>query len=255
MKLGVFKAVGTTYVFGLRHFPAFYLLCLLADLPSILYGFLSGHNGVVQFAAAKGWESDLLAAVEFVPTAFVTAVMVWALIRDRQGESWTVVAALRDAFERTPTILGVGVTFAVGIALLSVFHGVLTEIHPAAAIGLSIGMMFLWLYFAVALPCAAVDNDGVMDCFTRSFALTQGSRLRILLVYILICVPMGIAIGIFFFIVLPGPEHLEHLPLSWLSFSAPALSLFFLTAQVAIHEQLAELGEGIEFSNTAAVFD
>ena len=56
MKLGVFKAVGTTYSVGLRHFPAFYLLCLLAGLPSVIYAVFSGQSDIGQYLAMQGWQ-------------------------------------------------------------------------------------------------------------------------------------------------------------------------------------------------------
>lgn len=37
MKLEVLKAVRRSYGFGLRHLPAFYLLCLLVAAPNYLY--------------------------------------------------------------------------------------------------------------------------------------------------------------------------------------------------------------------------
>ncbi|MGD1879540.1 MAG: hypothetical protein ACFB13_18820 [Kiloniellaceae bacterium] len=255
MKLPVFRTVGTTFVFGLRHFPVFYLLCLLISLPSILYCLLTGQSEFGQLLAVEGWKGDLLRAVETVLSAFVTAVMVWTLMRDRQGEGGTAIAALRDAFERTPTILGVGVAFAVGTTLFSVLRDVLTEIHPGGGIGLSVAMMFVGLYFAVAVPCAAVDSNGVMDCFSRSVNLTQGSRLRILLTYCLVCIPLVIAIFIFFVIMDPGSERIEGLPVAWFFFGGPGLYIFFLTAQVAMHENLAGLEDGMAVGETAAVFD
>ena len=255
MKLPVFRTVGTTFTFGLRHFPAFYLLCLLTSLPTFVYGLVRGQNDIGEVVVPQRWESDLLTFVELVFSAFVVAVMAWTLIRDRQGESGTVLAALGDTLERAPTILGAGVVFAVGSTLLSVFSDILSQIYPAAAIGLSVGMIFLGLYLAVVLPCAAVDNGGVMDCFSRSIALTQGSRLRILLVYAFVCIPLFIAIFIFVTIMQPRPGEFEQLPFTWVIFGLPALMPFLLTAQVAMHEHLAELNDGVEFSTTAAVFD
>ncbi len=255
MKLGVFKAVGTTYFLGLRHLPAFYLLCGLTLLPRYVYSLMSGHSELGQVLATAGWQNDLLTVVETVLGAFVAAVMVWTLIRDRQEESWTVFTALGDAFERTPTILGVAIVFAVGSTVLTVVMDVLGEVMPLAALVPMLIALVLALVLALVFPCAAVDNDGVLDCFVRSAALTSGSRLRILLVYFLVSIPLVLVALIYFLIAQPDPTQMESLPLSLLFLGGPLLSLFPMAAQVAMHEQLAELEDGLEFSETVAVFD
>ena len=255
MKLGVFRAVGTTYTFGLRHFPAFYLLCLLAGLPSIIYAVASGQTNIGQFLAMQGWARDLTTALEILLTGFVTAVMGWTLIRDRQDESWTIFAALRDALERSPTIIGVGVVLAVATTILSTTIDVLAEVSPLAVFIPMLIACVLSLIFAVVLPCAAIDNEGVVDCFGSSAALTQGSRWRIFAVYFLIGIPLVIAMAVFLLVVQPGAQGFDGLPITWLFLGAPALNLFLIAGSVAIHEQLAELEDGVVLGDTAAVFD
>jgi len=261
MKLGVFKAVWTTFFFGLRHFPAFYLLCLLVNLPVLLYIALSGKNELWQVMAVEGWENDLLTGTQIVLGTIATAVMVWTLIHDRQDESWTVLPALRDAFERMPMVLGVGITIAIGTTLLSVVTDVLREVAPLAAIAPLLIVSILSLIFALAMPCAAFDGDGVIDCFGRSAQLTLGSRWRIFATYFLVSVVLGIVMCAAALLVItvvqqaPDREDLKRLPAFWIFLGSPALNLFFLTATVAMHEQLAELEDGLEFGETAAVFD
>jgi hypothetical protein len=255
MKLGVFKAVGTTYSLGLRHFPAFYLLCLLAGLPSVIYAALSGQGNIGQYLAMQGWERDLTTAVEILLTGFVTAAMVWTLIRDRQGESRTIFAALRDTLERSASIISVGVVFAVVTTVLTTTMDVLAEVAPLAVFIPMLIAFVLSVIFAVAMPCAAMDNDGVVDCFGSSAALTKGSRLRIIAVFFLITIPLVIAVAVFLLVVQPAAAGFDGLPIAWLFLGAPAMNLFLMTGTVAIHEQLAELDDGVMLRETAAVFD
>jgi len=138
---------------------------------------------------------------------------------------------------------------------------VLGEIVPIAALLPVLALLVFSLVFAVVLPAAAVEEDGVIECFGRSAALTGGSRLRIFAAYLLIGIPlalaMGITIAVFLtFVVVPADmEAFERLPMIWVIIGSAAFNVFLLAAPVAIHEQLAELDDGIELGETAAVFD
>jgi hypothetical protein len=259
MKLPVFKTLGTTFAFSLRHFTPFYLMCLLVGMPSFLYLFLSGQIQLGVFPSHMGWRGDLLTGLEIVLAAVVSAIMVWTLVRDRRNESWTVVPAIGDALKRLPTIMGVGVTFAVGSIVFSIVTEGAGLLHPLVAIILTLAMIVLALIFVVAMPCAAVENAGVADCFSRSLSLTSGSRLRIILIFILLGLPLGLAIYVFFRVALmimqPDPQQMESLSITCLFLVSPALHVLLIAAPVAIHEQLSELKGDLEFGETAAVFD
>jgi hypothetical protein len=252
MKLAVFRSVGTTFVFGLRHFPAFFLLSLLVYLPSLIYMAVSGKSEIGQFMLIDSWQNDLLTGVEMMLGAFVTAVMVWTLLHDRQGEGWAVLAGLREACARLPMVLGVGFVFAVVMTMTIMAMEVLGEIAPVAALLPMLVIVVLSLVFAVTLPAAAMEEEGVIECIVRSAALTGGSRLRI---------PLAIAMGISIVVVLtyvvvpPDMEAFASLPMFWVLVGASVFNVFLFAAPVAFHEQLAELDDGIEMGETAAVFD
>lgn len=254
MTLRVFATLGRTFVFGLRHFPAFFLLCLLANLPTVLYGLLRPESFQAAMMEGAGWETDLVTAAEVMLLGLVTAVMVHTRLRDQQGESWTVLPAIGDTVEYLPTILGVSFCIAVGVTLLSVLTEVLATITPILALIPVLIMIVLTLIFTVVMPCAALDNGGVADCFGQSAALSQGSRLRIIAVYILFLIPVAIAGGVLIAVFAPGMERAE-LPASTYLFLVPIGNVFFFALPVIMHEQLAGLDEGVELAETAAVFD
>ena len=254
MKLGIFKTLGTTFAFSLRHFLVLYVLCLLVWLPRYAYSLFSGERFDDQLFAEASWENDLLGGLEIMITGFVTAVMVRALLRDRQSEKGTVFAGTRDALEELPTILGVSLCIAIVVTMLSVATDILGEIEPLAALAPGVIAVVLALVFAVAVPCAAVDNEGVMDCFQRSAQLTAGSRLRIAVVYSLLMIPLILG-GWAVFTVFNVDTSLTRPPAIFVFLGGPVLHIFLIAAPVVIHEKLAGLDEGLEIGETAAVFD
>jgi hypothetical protein len=135
------------------------------------------------------------------------------------------------------------------------------EIAPMAALLPLLVVLVLSLVFAVTLPAAAVEEDGVFDCIVRSAALTGGSRLRIFAAYLLIGIPLAIVFCVGFFVLLsyvvipPDMEYFMGLPMFWVIIGSSVFNVFLLAAPVVIHEQLAELEDGIEMGETAAVFD
>jgi hypothetical protein len=254
MKLGVFSTVGTTLFFGLRHLPAFYLLCVLIYAPRYLYFSLTGRSLEEAFESGAGWDNDLFGAVEILLMGMVTSVMVWTLVRDRQGESWTVFAALRDAAGRLPMVLGVACCIAVGITLLTVAMDVAGAVAPLAAVIPIVAMVVLALVFAVAMPCAAVDGEGIIECFTQSAQLTSGSRWRIGAVYLLLVVPM-IVLAVICFFIFGVDSQMDEPPAAFIFLGGPLFEVFMIAAPVVIYEQLAGLDSGVAFGETAAVFD
>ena len=253
MKLAVFGTLATTFIFGLRHFPAFYLLCLLTSVPRYLYGALSGRSLEDQLVTPATWGDDLLTAVEVLLAGLVTAVMVWTLIRDQGGERWTVLPAFQDVFEHLPMILGVGGCVALVSMLLSVMFDLALALAPLAIIAPALLIAVLALVFAVLLPCAAVSESGILECFTESAELTAGSRLRILMLYVLVSVPLVIVS--FLALVILQPDARTGLPAEWAFLGMAALNVFLYATPVAIHNALAEPDGGDVLAETAAVFD
>lgn len=249
MKFAVWKATVRSYGFGLRHLPAFYLLCLLVGLPRQLFS----QTG------QQGWPAVMLVTFfEVLIACMVVGIMVWTMVRDRRGESWTVLPAIGDAFQRAPMILGVAIVIA---AVSLAFGGLgmyLATLHPFAAAVPSVAMFILKLIFCVAIPCAAVSDGGVFEALWQSARLSAGSRLRILCVYILMTLPFGVVAALAVAL-LPADVMADlqsgDLPMLWILLAGSIGSALLYPVPVAIHEQLAELEEGLPHGETAAIFD
>ncbi|WP_193369522.1 hypothetical protein [Pelagibius marinus] len=249
MKLGVMKAVRRCFGFGLRHLPVFYLLCLLVGAPRLLFSQTAG----------QGWQVAMLVSFfEIVIACMVVSIMVWTMIRDRRGEAWTVLPAIGDSFQRAPMILGVAIVVATVSLAFGGLGMYLATLHPVAAAVPSVVMFILKLIFCVAIPCAAVSEGGVFEALWQSARLSAGSRLRILGVYILMMLPFGI-VAVIAAALLPADVMTDlqsgNLPMLWILLAGALGSAFLYPVPVAIHEQLAELGDDLEFERTAGVFD
>lgn len=250
MKLPVFRTVGATLIFSLRHFPAFYLLSLLTALPTYLLG-----SSALDPAGSSGtWRGDLAGAGEVMLAGVATAVMMWTRIRDQQGERWTVFAALRDALEHLPTVLGVGAIVAIVTTVISLMYEVLGTVTASAVVAPIGATLYLSVIFAVVMPHAAVDDAGPLESIGQSATLTAGSRFRILGTYILLGVPVGLLVFVLCFTIFDGMPGNHVLPLMLL-FGSSMLNVFFLPLPVLLYEQLAGLEDGMPLGETAAVFD
>lgn len=249
MKLAVWKATVRSYGFGLRHLPAFYLLCLLVGAPRLLF---------VQ-TGQQGWQAAMLMTFfEVLIACMVVGIMMWTMIRDRRGEAWTVLPAIGDAFQRAPMILGVAIVIAAVTLAFGEVGTYLAMLHPFGAVVPSVAMFILKLIFCVAIPCVAVSEGGVFEALWQSARLSAGSRLRILCVYILMTLPFGIVAAIAVAL-LPADAMADmqggNLPMLWILLAGSVGSAFLYPVSVAIHEQLADLEEGLPQGETAAIFD
>ena len=170
MKLPVFSTVGTTFTFSLRHFPAFYLLILLVGVPRYIYS---------QVPCPEWQASVVSTGAELLISGLVVALMAAVLHRDRRGESRTLLPSISDTLARSATVLGVIVLMAVYVVGLIFLGDVLSTLHPQAPMAVLVVHFILFAFICMAVPCAAVETRGVLDCFRRSVNLSAGSRLRI----------------------------------------------------------------------------
>lgn len=244
MKLNVFGSVAAAYAFGLRHFPAFYLLAMLASVPEYLYSFLPCPESQARLAAD---------CTETLISCLVVAVMSVTLKRDRRAEAWTVLPSLRDTFERPKTVLGVSFVSTTIVVALSLLGGVLMTVHPLASIVATFIHLILVAFFCLAIPCAATGEGGIAECFRRSTADTAGSRLRIVAAYLLVMLPGMVVWG--GLTVFADDLQVEGLWEMWSFIGLPALTVFILALPAVIHARLASPGDDVLFGRSLAVFD
>jgi hypothetical protein len=120
-----------------------------------------------------------------------------------------IVVAVSDCYLDKDTTIAKAFAGVKGRILLLSF--ILTVIWIAICFGflfLAIPGIFLALVLALVFPVAVLEDTGLVDSIARSWELTKGSRLRILVIYILyiflLCtliwlweIPMLAAVGLF----------------------------------------------------------
>jgi len=243
MKLNVFGTVAAAYAFGLRHFPAFYLLVVVVGLPHYLYGQLP----------CPEWQATVVAGTaETLISCAVVALMAATLSRDRRGGSWTVLRGVRDTAARSVTVLGVSVTITAYVIGLTFLGDALRTLHPLAPIVVLVLHFIIEAFLCMALPCAAVETRGVIGCFRRSIVLSAGSRLRIVAAYLLAMVPLAIAWGAL--VVFGADLPIEELWQILFFFGLPMLSVFPFVLPSIIHARLAGPEDDISLAAPEAVF-
>ena len=271
-RLGISKVIVGTLGFSLRHIVAFFLLGLLVNLPTYLHSLLPREVVRVDPGAElpegfeipepllkgielprAGWETAFaIPVIETVLFGFAVGIITQTLLRDRRGEDWTVFAGLVGVLRNFWTVLGVGVLcgLASGTGLYIIYS------VPVAAVVLIPLFLIAALILCPVMPCAVVQNLGVIDCFERGAALTAGSRLRIAAIYLLIvAIAFGIAV-VALGILKYGfqIEGNESSPLS--SWLVTALGgAYFLPLLAVIHEALVVLKEGPDPEVSAEAFD
>jgi hypothetical protein len=244
MKLHVIGTVGTVYAFGLRHFPAFYPLVVLAGVPQYIYSQVPCPEWEARFVAAG---AEMLVSGAFV------ALMAATLKRDRRGESRTVLPSIGDTLARSPTVLGVTILMAIYIVGLLFVGDALNTLHPQAPIAVLAVHFIVFAFLCMAVPCAAVETRGVLDCFRRSVKLSAGSRLRILATYFLALVPLAIA---WTALVVFGTDlPIEGLWEILFFFGLPAFSVFPFAFPAVVHASLITPKDDVSFATPEAVFD
>lgn len=271
-RLGISEVIIGTLGFSLRHIVAFFLLGLLVNLPTYLHSLLPrkvlrvGPGGELPEGwevpeplvegiemPRAGWETAFaIPVIEMVLFGFAVGIIAQTLLRDRRGENWTVFAGLVEVRRKFWTILGVGVLcgLASGTVLLVV------DLIPVTVVALIPLYLIAALILCPVMPCAAIQNLGVIDCFDRSAELTAGSRLRILAVYLLIAaITVGIA-AVAFGIIKYGSQMGGYKPSHLSSWIVSALgSVYFLPLLAVIHEALVALKGGSDASASPEVFD
>src|SRR5262249_22681724 len=120
-------------------------------------------------------------AIEISHAASVIAVSDLHL--DRQ-------ATISSSYSRAKSSIGrvIGISFVIGLA---VGVGFLLLVAPG---------VYLALAWSLAIPVTVLEGGGFSDCTTRSKFLTQGSKGRIFVIYLLI---IGMSLAVTFLIEFP----------------------------------------------------
>ncbi|MGE5323674.1 MAG: hypothetical protein ACM3SW_12460, partial [Actinomycetota bacterium] len=169
----------------------------------------------------------VLVGLWLVGYALATGASVYAVTRVHLGHSASIAEAYKLMFPSTGTILGIVVLefLAIAAAVIAVMMvlsiplillGVVSASRPPAAPALLAGLvvllfippiialvLFLAAKLSLAVPAAVVERLDVIESFKRSWSLSKGSVLRLILVLVLAAIisfALGAALSIPYFI-------------------------------------------------------
>lgn len=132
-----------------------------------------------------------------IAAQFIGSLCLFALLSDRGNP--TVREALGTGLRSLPTYLAaqlisaVGVGVALGLPLGLVSSLAAPAVAALVSLVLIVVVFYLFIKFALIAPVIAVENErNPISALTRSWRLTKGNSLRILLFLLLLFVTIGI---------------------------------------------------------------
>ncbi|MBE7452955.1 MAG: hypothetical protein HS111_30020 [Kofleriaceae bacterium] len=168
LRYSVFGTIGQSLAVWARNLPSILILGLIFFSPLIVY---IGHE-VMEVRDAGGLSEDrgvwwilVIVFATYAADQFLAAPIVYGVVQELNGTRAGVGACVWQGLKRF-----VPVFFTVFLLYWCVMFGAYPFVIPAFVLATG-------LY--VAVPAAVCERPGVMGTLTRSFALTEGNRMRI----------------------------------------------------------------------------
>ena len=221
-----------------QHFLIFFLIGVVANLPSVLLGQAGASVG----ATPTGQGVALLiigGVLSFVLSMISQAVMVHASFQ---------------AMRMRPVSLGeslkVGLSRVIAVFLLAILMGILAGLASLALVVPGLIVITMWF---VSTPACVVERTGPWTSMKRSAALTKGHRWKIFgLLLLLILLSVGVALLLQLVLTQVGSTILTILgTLIW----GALWTAYYSIAVVMTYHDLRVAKEGIDIEQIASVFD
>ena len=245
-------------------------IVLILSVPLFVWLLMGGQALLLQFAAVATNEGPHAgfdpAALMFAGLLFLVGLAIHAAVTDAAfedllGSEADLLQSLARALVVSPVLIAVALSVAVlfGVALFSIFFaGALVAgiIHWtfgfALALGGAAGLIALAIRWWVLVPVIVVEGANPIECFKRSTALTDGNRLKIAALILMIYGPqMVMNILLLWAVPMLGPTIVAVLNI--------VVSGLFVTfnavATVMIYGHLRAIKEGSTTDALAEVFD
>lgn len=196
--------------------------------------------------------SALTAIFLLVASVIMQGALIFAAVRDFNGEHATLGECLRIGLRYFFPLLGLGILVGLGV-----MAGLLLLIIPG---------LLLALGWSIAAPIMIIEQRGITDSIGRSWDLTSGYKRWILLLWIILMIIsfiIGGIMGAFTLIagdpttiLLEGGSNSYYILNALVSAIAQALTTMISTAGVAaIYYEIRQIKEGVGAESLAAVFD
>jgi hypothetical protein len=157
---------------------------------SVGFGFVAGF--LIMFAGMAIAHAATVKAVAAVHLGF--SIRIWEAFRALKGRLWRVIGVffcigflgllmlIAAVFLISLAVVGTRGLFVGNTIPRTMALGLLLVFVPTLLIGIT--ATIVWIRYALAIACCVVEDLAVRKSLKRSAALSKGSRLRILLVYI-----------------------------------------------------------------------
>jgi hypothetical protein len=221
-----------------RRFVPFIILTIIASIPNYLALFAIGVPTGRPDPASFGVARVGLGLVDFATKSLVSGAVMYGVVQDLRGRTFSVADSIQIAWRRFLPLLGLAIctTLAIGF-------GLIVLLVP--------GITFACMYY-VSTPVCVAERAGVFASMSRSSFLTKGHRWQVFGTFLLILVgglALGSIVGLVF--ALTGRVGLlistQALGAIVSSFNGVLVSVFYYELRVA--------KEGIDIDKIASVFD
>jgi hypothetical protein len=220
-----------------RHFPTFFAIAAVANLPTLLLfkdaQSPSGDLGQVGFLLILGVVLSLVLSV------VSQAVILYGAFQDMRGRPVNLVESLMVGLNRFFPIVGLAIVMSILVAL-------------AAIVFIIPGLILLTMWF-VGTPACVVERRGPWRSLRRSSELTKGHRWKIfglMLVLIVASALISPLVGLVSTAI--GGKTLAFVgELVWNG----VWGAFYAIAAVVAYHDLRVAKEGVDTEQIAAVFD
>jgi hypothetical protein len=242
-------------VFG-RHFVAFVVLTVLANIPNYVFQWGSTPTPAAPGALPEFDPWAVLGGVLALPVSIAcstiaTGAITYGVVQDLRDEPVSIGEAIAIAARRVLPMFGVALV--VGIL---VFLGSVLFVVP--------GFIVACMYF-VAAPVCIAEREGVGGSLRRSRFLTKGHRWKIFGAFLLILVPGLIVVGVIaagvfgagFSIDPGGAPMLQNVGAATVAQDAVAavFGAFYAVLVAVFYYHLRVAKEGVDLAKIASVFD
>jgi hypothetical protein len=240
MEAGTFRLADvfskTFAIYG-RRFVPFIILTIIASIPGYIAIFVIGNP-----AGGRPGEfhagSVVLSLLDFVTKSFVSGAVIYGVVQDLRGRTFSIGDSIRIALDRFLPLLGVAFSAVIAIGFAS-----LLLLVP----GLILACMFF-----VATPACVAERIGVFESLSRSRSLTKGYRWQVFGLFLLLLVA-GIIIAAAVGVIAAAAGWLgvvifsQALGVVLSSFNGVIVSVFYYELRVA--------KEGVDIEKIASVFE
>jgi len=221
-----------------QHFLIFFLIGVVANLPSLLIGYGGGSVG----ANPTGQGVVLLivgGVLSFVLGMISQAVMVHAAFQAMRMRPVSLGESMR-----------VGLSRVFAVILLALLMGILGGLAAVLLIVPALIVMTMWF---VSTPACVVERTGPWTSMKRSAALTKGHRWKVFGLLLLLILVSLIVAGLLQLVLMQVGSTILVL-LGTLLWGA-LWTAFYSIAVVTTYHDLRVAKEGIDIEQIASVFD